>query len=203
MDHKYDKQTPASTTRVGGEQVQIMARDTLWPSNVSHVPQDRQHHVTMRKFPDPIIPGDQLKHVMQMAHTTLGFWGYWIVQLSNRAHNNNYKHDSAALRGRNYPGKEISASLEALQLERGCAGNPLEEDNNKFHYLATQTWVKSFWGRLHHIQFVMHLEYKRLNLPRQNDALLVEMFLRAGFKKQPLQTLDQCKLFINLFSCWI
>jgi hypothetical protein len=42
-----------------------------------------------------------------MVHTTLGFWGYWIVQLSSRAHNSNDKHDSAALQGRNYAGNEI------------------------------------------------------------------------------------------------
>jgi len=33
--------------------------------------------------------------------------------------------------------KKISASLEALQLEIGCTGNPLEEDYDQLHLLVT------------------------------------------------------------------
>jgi hypothetical protein len=85
-----------------------------------------------------------------------------------------------------------------MHLEIGCTGNPLEEDYNKFHYLAMQSWIKSFWERLHHYQFVMPLGYKRLNLPRQNNALLVEMFWRAGFKNQLLQALNRCRIVHKL-----
>jgi hypothetical protein len=40
------------------------------------------------------------------------------------------------------------ASIEALQLEIGCIGNPLSKDYNKFHYLATWSWTKSLWEQL-------------------------------------------------------
>jgi hypothetical protein len=78
---------------------------------------------------------------------------------------------------------KFSASLEALQLEIGCAGKPLEEDYGNIHYLAMQRWVEIFWERLHHYQFVMHQEYKRLDLPKQSGAQLFEIVWRVGFKK--------------------
>jgi hypothetical protein len=45
--------------------------------------------------------------------------------------------------------KKISASLEALQLEVGCIGNPFNEDFDQLHLLATPCWTKSLWERLH------------------------------------------------------
>jgi hypothetical protein len=39
--------------------------------------------------------------------------------------------------------KKFSASLEALQLEISCLGNPLKEDFDKLHLLATPCWTKS------------------------------------------------------------
>ena len=68
---------------------------------------------------------------------------------------------------------EYSASLEALQLEIGCTGNPLEENYERYHCLATESWVKSFWERLHYYRFSVYLVYTRLELPRRNDATLV------------------------------
>jgi hypothetical protein len=57
------------------------------------------------------------------------------------------------------------ASLEALQLEIGCTGNPLEKDYNKYNCLATDSWVKSFWERLYYYRFHIHLDYANLPLP--------------------------------------
>jgi hypothetical protein len=41
--------------------------------------------------------------------------------------------------------KKFLGSIEALQLEIGCIGNPLCKDYNKVHHLATQSWIKSLW----------------------------------------------------------
>jgi hypothetical protein len=60
---------------------------------------------------------------------------------------------------------KYSASLEALQLEIGCTGNPLEEDYTKYNCLATDSWVKSFWERLYYYRFHVHLDYANLPLP--------------------------------------
>jgi hypothetical protein len=61
--------------------------------------------------------------------------------------------------------KKFLASIEALQLEIGSIGNWLGKDYDKFHVLATHSWVKSLWERLHFYKFTIHLEYDKLDLP--------------------------------------
>ncbi len=41
--------------------------------------------------------------------------------------------------------KKFSASFKALQLEMGCIRNLLNEDYDKYHLLATHSWIKSLW----------------------------------------------------------
>ena len=89
---------------------------------------------------------------------------------------------------------KYAASLEALQLELGCLGNPLGEDYARYHYLATNSWVKSFWERLHHYRFKLHIDYKVLPLPRRNDVTLMEIFTRAGYHSHRLQALNRCRI---------
>ncbi len=41
--------------------------------------------------------------------------------------------------------KKFTATLEALQIEIGCIGNPLLENYNKLGGLVMACWAKSFW----------------------------------------------------------
>ncbi len=41
--------------------------------------------------------------------------------------------------------KKFTATLEALQIEIGCIGNPLLENYNELGGLATACWAKSIW----------------------------------------------------------
>jgi hypothetical protein len=91
-------------------------------------------------------------------------------------------------------GLKYSALLEALQLEFGCTGNPLKEDYDRYHWLATNNWVKCFWERLHFYRFRIHLEYVQLPLPCRNNTTLIGMFWQAGYKTQQLQALNRCRL---------
>jgi hypothetical protein len=43
--------------------------------------------------------------------------------------------------------KKLRASLEAMQLEIGCIGNPLNEEYAVLGSLATEGWVKAVWER--------------------------------------------------------
>jgi hypothetical protein len=71
--------------------------------------------------------------------------------------------------------KKFSASLEAMQVEIGCAGNPLNKGYDRFHCLAMPSWVKSLWERLYFYWFSMHIDYQWLDMPRWNNAMLVLM----------------------------
>ncbi len=94
--------------------------------------------------------------------------------------------------------KKFTALLKALQLELGCAGNPLRENFNEKDLLATECWMKSFWEHLHHYRIEIRLMYPSLMMPRQHDRLLVEMFLVAGYKGLQLQGINRCRLELRL-----
>ena len=90
--------------------------------------------------------------------------------------------------------KKFSASIKASQLEIGCIENPLNEDYDKFHLLATHSWIKSLWEQLHFYKFTLHLEYRQLDMPQWYNALLVTMFWTAGYKGTQLISLNHCRL---------
>jgi hypothetical protein len=89
---------------------------------------------------------------------------------------------------------KYEASLEALQLELGCLGNPLMEDYTRYHFMATDSWVKSFWERLHYYRFRLHINYKAIHLPRRNDSTLTSMFVRGGYTSDQIQALNRCRI---------
>ncbi len=86
--------------------------------------------------------------------------------------------------------KKFTATLEALQMEIGCIGNPFLENYNTLGGLATACWAKSFWEGLHFYKFSIHMEYPTLDLPRQNDALIVTILQRAGYAGDKLISLN-------------
>jgi hypothetical protein len=80
-----------------------------------------------------------------MAYTTSSFPGFGLfdlaIKLSIGMINTFFQHYGAGTT----LALKYSASLEASQLEIGCTGNPLEENYKRYHCLATESWVKSFW----------------------------------------------------------
>jgi hypothetical protein len=94
--------------------------------------------------------------------------------------------------------KKFTVLLEMLQLELGCAVNPLRENFDKKDLLATKCWMKSFWEHLHYYRFEIHLIYPSLAMPCRHDRMLVEMFLDAGYRGLQLQGLNRCRLALRL-----
>jgi hypothetical protein len=86
--------------------------------------------------------------------------------------------------------KKMTALIEALQLKIGCIGNPFVENYEKLYLLATPSWAKSLWERLHYYRFCIHLDYSDIPLPRKGDALLMNIFQDAGYRDQQLQALN-------------
>ncbi len=64
--------------------------------------------------------------------------------------------------------------------------------------MATKCWMKSFWEHLHYYCFKIRLIYPSLAMPYQQDRMLVEMFLDAGYKGLQLQGLNRCRLVLRL-----
>jgi len=94
-------------------------------------------------------------------------------------------------------GLKLSASLEALQLELGCLGNPLSEHYGNIGILATPCWLVAIWERVHSYKFPVYLNYPTLKLPRSNDICLVSIFLQEGYKGMELRRLNRCRLHMK------
>ena len=95
-------------------------------------------------------------------------------------------------------GKKMSASLEALQLEIGCPGNPLELDYSVYGVLATRCWLQSLWEKLHRFGFRPKLDVIELPPPKVGDASLTSFFVERGARNDTLKSLDRCRLYLEL-----
>ena len=91
-------------------------------------------------------------------------------------------------------GHKFRASLEALQLEVGTRGNPLLAPYPVLHVLATPCWFKTLWERLWAYRFQVHLEYPDLELPRENDTMILVILLEAGKRGDELVRLNRCRV---------
>ena len=94
-------------------------------------------------------------------------------------------------------GGKFRASMEALQLEIGCLGCPLETNYDRYGPLATPCWMKSFWERLSHFEFKLHVRYPSLELPREGDTPIVDFLFRAGFRGKRLIQLNRCRIALH------
>jgi hypothetical protein len=90
--------------------------------------------------------------------------------------------------------KKLEASLEAMQLEIGCMGNPLDEDYATLGILATEGWVKAVWERASHYGYKVALDYPTEELPHSNDINLISLFLERGKTGNELISLNRCHI---------
>ena len=59
-------------------------------------------------------------------------------------------------------GISIQATLENLQIELRVSGCPLHYDYKTWAHLATNSYIKSLWGKVDHFGLGLQLEYKPL-----------------------------------------
>ena len=91
-------------------------------------------------------------------------------------------------------GKKMSASMEALQIEIGCQGNPLELDYSIYGNLATKCWLQGLWEKLHRFGFRPKLDVNEIAPPRIGDKTMTSFFVERGAKGEILKSLNKCRL---------
>ncbi len=195
LDIEDDKWTPPSMSGMDRIQIQIMARDTVRTGNTSEAMQS-----ILQKENFKILPflgtNCNVKWEWRTLHQAFGGIGLFDLAVKHTIGMINilvqhYRAGTTLM-------LKYSSSLEALQLEIGCTGNPLEENYKRYHCLATESWVKSLWEQLHYYRFLVYLVYTHLELPQRNDVTLVGMFWQAGYQQQQLQALNRCRLAHHL-----
>jgi hypothetical protein len=89
---------------------------------------------------------------------------------------------------------KLRTLLEALQLEIGSRGNPLEENYSWFGHLATDTWLSALWERIWTYNFELHLNYQTLPLPRESDIKITEILVGQWVRGKAMASLNRCRL---------
>lgn len=97
-------------------------------------------------------------------------------------------------------GPLLRANLEWAQMEIGVGRNIFDLDFASFGELLPSTWIKSLWQFIdeYKISFPVHSEF--LELHREHDVFLMEMFQRANFKPTDLVKLNRCCKFLQVVT---
>ena len=99
--------------------------------------------------------------------------------------------------------KKMIASLEALQLEIGCARNPLSEDYASRGGLATKCWMKAIWERVNFYKINAILSYTTMPMPRDRDCEIVSIITQHEKSLAVQQSLNRVRLKLQaiFLSC--
>ena len=90
-------------------------------------------------------------------------------------------------------GHFLTASIENLQLELGVAGCPFKYDFDIWGELATNSWVKSLWERIHHFKIDIEMDYPTLKPPRENDECIMEKLVKQGVRGSELVCINRVR----------
>ncbi len=88
--------------------------------------------------------------------------------------------------------QKLQASLEAMHLEIGCSGNPLNEDYGILSQLATEGWVKAVWERVLYYGYTITLDYPVERPPHEGDVNLVAIITKSSKQGKELVSLNWC-----------
>jgi hypothetical protein len=97
-------------------------------------------------------------------------------------------------------GNLLRASLQALQVELGVVGFPLEQKISPVVFLATDCWVKHAWKFMLSSGFTIQPSASdpSLTLRQDNDSFLMESVLSSNFGSDVLRRLSRCRLFLKV-----
>ena len=95
-------------------------------------------------------------------------------------------------------GKLIRGSVQQLKVELGLPGPLFRQDYQKFHQLATESWIKHVWLFLWENSMSMDDPGPHLEVRRAGDQFLIQTFYEAGFKGRQLCQLNRCRLYLRV-----
>ena len=79
-------------------------------------------------------------------------------------------------------GVTLQACLENLQIELGVPDNPLMYDFTIWGALATDSWIKALWEKIHAFQVEINMDYKKIQRPRDDDICLMHRLVADGIR---------------------
>src|SRR5210317_979062 len=99
---------------------------------------------------------------------------------------------------RTQTGRYLDAVLQAHQLETGTSYGILQQDYSNTAILATDTWIKRAWSMLESIDAYVAFDSPTLQLFREGDRLLNEVFIDMEVDQEDLRWLNWCAMFLRV-----
>ena len=97
-----------------------------------------------------------------------------------------------------YDGSTIlTTSFEQLRLEIGASGFLTDTQYKTLKATATKTWLTNLWEFADRFQIEIRDDLGQLQLQRQNDKLLMDEFIKAGYTGTQLKQLNKCRMFLH------
>jgi hypothetical protein len=93
----------------------------------------------------------------------------------------------------------LQTSIEAAKVEIGVGRNLFQLDFELYSPIATDCWIKSTWqfAYEHNIE-IKDNSTRNLQLHRENDIFLMEIFANHGYKKETLWKINRCCLYLQV-----
>ena len=92
----------------------------------------------------------------------------------------------------------LDSCLQSHQLETGTSYGLLQQDYSNTAILASDTWLKRVWKDLDSAGVHVELSTPTLQLFRDNDALLMDIFIDAEVDQDTLLWLNWCPTHLNV-----
>lgn len=96
-------------------------------------------------------------------------------------------------------GENIRTSIELHKIELGVGRNLFTLPFDLYGHLATETWVKATWqfAQEHNIEIEDKVT-SNIQLHREDDVYLMEIFAHYGFTKKELQQINRCRIHMQV-----
>jgi hypothetical protein len=91
----------------------------------------------------------------------------------------------------------IRHSCEAFKVAMGCKGFIFSLPMI-LEPLATPSWVTHTWKFLHEYKISINDDLPDFTPPRENDSLLIPLFVKNGYSGKELCYLNQCRLYLQV-----
>jgi hypothetical protein len=146
----------------------------------------------------------QMGVVRTLSHTLVHAPSKFLgLQIPNLFHSQGVAHIDRLLRffkSHQLTGELLRHSAQALRLEVGCNGSLLELPFSTFGVLACKSWMKHTWFFLSDNKVSVHIDVPEFELRRENDSLLIPLFVSLGYSGEKLVKLNKCRIFLQVVT---
>jgi len=97
-------------------------------------------------------------------------------------------------------GQQLQYNLEMLQIQAGVQDIILNYAFSKYSCLTYSGWLSHMWEFASKYGYTFRGWNNKLQHQRENDKFIMEEFVKYGYSKQKLLTLNKCRMYLNAIT---